>query len=285
MTVPHGTGTIAVTSAASGIGAATARRLVADGYRVITVDRHDADITCDLGSDEGRRHAVEQVSKLARGALDGLVQPATVGGWPGLRGALVVSTNYFGAIAVLEGLRPALARSGDAAVVLGTTSAPTTSGWPVELEQLCLAGAEARARELADRIGAMQSSAGSEAAVARYVRRHALNAEWSGAGIQLNVIAPGFIALPLGADDLNDQKALQSLEYFRGTAQAIAARIAFLLGPEARSFWRSVFVDGHPDAPPRADDSLAGWNSPVPPRGAPARTVAQPMVRTSQKSL
>ena len=107
MTVPHGTGTIAVTSAASGIGAATARRLVADGYRVITVDRHDADITCDLGSDEGRRHAVEQVSKLARGALDGLVQPATVGGWPGLRGALVVSTNYFGAIAVLEGLRPA----------------------------------------------------------------------------------------------------------------------------------------------------------------------------------
>ena len=46
-------GAMALTGAASGIGAATAARLKAAGHRVITVDRHDADITCDLATEAG----------------------------------------------------------------------------------------------------------------------------------------------------------------------------------------------------------------------------------------
>ena len=45
--------TIAITAAASGIGAATAHRLRAEGHRVITVDRHQADVTGDLATAPG----------------------------------------------------------------------------------------------------------------------------------------------------------------------------------------------------------------------------------------
>ncbi|PYS95788.1 MAG: hypothetical protein DMF50_07210, partial [Acidobacteria bacterium] len=60
--IPHvplrARGAIAVTGAASGIGAATTARLIARGHNVITVDLHDAEITCDLGTVVGRRHAL-----------------------------------------------------------------------------------------------------------------------------------------------------------------------------------------------------------------------------------
>lgn len=46
--------TIAVAGAASGIGAATARWLRAEGHRVITIDRHQADVTGDLATTHGR---------------------------------------------------------------------------------------------------------------------------------------------------------------------------------------------------------------------------------------
>jgi NAD(P)-dependent dehydrogenase (short-subunit alcohol dehydrogenase family) len=244
-----------VLGAAAGIGAATARRLAADGYRVITVDVRDAEVTCDLGNDEGRWHTVARVTRLAHGVLDGLVQApsaatpataATAGEWR--PGALAVSMSYFGSVAVLEGLRPALAQSGHAAVVLGTTWTAIPPRWPVELERLCLDGDEDRARRLADRIGAALAHGASTAALARYVRRHALTPDWIGVGIRLNMIAPGFIDPPLLGDDLNDERTLQDLERFRAVAETVAARIAFLLGPEAGALWRSASEDG----PPRA---------------------------------
>jgi len=104
MTVPGRGGTVAVVGAAAGIGAATARRLAADGNRVITVDVRAADVTCDLGTDAGRRDAVARVTRLASGVLDGLVQAPSAGGRHSQVGALAVSMNYFGSVAVLEGL-------------------------------------------------------------------------------------------------------------------------------------------------------------------------------------
>jgi hypothetical protein len=92
---------------------------------------------------------------------------------------MVVSTNYFGRVALLEGLQPALARSGDAAVVLGSTPDGISLPSPVELAHLCLDGAEDRARTLAHQIGAERASGAGAAALARYVRRHALTPEWS----------------------------------------------------------------------------------------------------------
>ena len=65
--------TFAVTGSASGMGAATCRRLEADGARVIGIDLRDADVVADLGTPEGRAHAVEAVGQRCDGALDGLV--------------------------------------------------------------------------------------------------------------------------------------------------------------------------------------------------------------------
>ena len=45
--------TIAITGAASGMGAATKARLESDGHRVIGVDQRDADVVADLSSAEG----------------------------------------------------------------------------------------------------------------------------------------------------------------------------------------------------------------------------------------
>src|SRR5438445_3776796 len=149
----HARGTIAVTGAASGIGAATAARLAGGGYRVITVDRRDAEITCDLGTLEGRRRAIARVAELADGALVGLVTCAGVEPSPGRSASEVVGINYFGTVALLEGLQPALARAGAAAVVcVGSSSATVIPDLPPDLVQACLAGDERTAGDLAGAI-------------------------------------------------------------------------------------------------------------------------------------
>ena len=121
-------GTVCVTGSAGGIGAATRAVLEAAGHTVVGVDLRDAEVTADLATPEGRAAMVAGVASAVgrSGALDGLVVGAGVQG-AGAR--LVVGVNYFGAVATLEGLRPLLARSGDAsAVVLGSNSATVMPG-------------------------------------------------------------------------------------------------------------------------------------------------------------
>ena len=74
--------TIAITGAASGIGAATAARLTEHGHRVIGVDLHDADVEADLGRSDGRQEAIARIADLCDGALDGLVTCAGLAGLP-----------------------------------------------------------------------------------------------------------------------------------------------------------------------------------------------------------
>ena len=134
-------GTYAISGSASGMGAATRRRLKAGGHRVIGVDLRDAEVVADLGTAEGRGEAVAAVIKAADGVLDGAVTAAGLG--PPVAGELIARVNYFGSVALLEGLRPALAASGGAQVVqFGSNSSTTTPNLPDELVAAFLDGRE-----------------------------------------------------------------------------------------------------------------------------------------------
>ena len=99
MTAPR---TVVVTGSASGMGAATAARLTADGCRVIGVDLHRADVEADLGSPGGRQAAIDAVGELADCSIDGLVTWAGLAGVTARPGSLVASVNYFGTVALLD---------------------------------------------------------------------------------------------------------------------------------------------------------------------------------------
>jgi NAD(P)-dependent dehydrogenase (short-subunit alcohol dehydrogenase family) len=251
-------GTFAVTGSASGIGAAVRARLEATGGRVIGVDVRDAEVTTDLATAEGRADAVARVDELASGRLDGLVACAGLGPHVADRAA-IVSVNYFGAIAVLAGLRDVLAAARGAAVAVSSNSAiiPTSDN---DVATACLAGDEADARRRAANLPSPSVYGGSKLALARWVRRRATTSEWAGSGVRLNAVAPGAVMTPLLRAGLEDATLGAAIRGFPiptggfGTPDDVAAAIVFLLGQDAAFCCGSVlFADGGTDALLRPD--------------------------------
>ncbi len=130
---------IAVTGSASGIGAALRARLETAGERVIGVGRRDAEVIADLGCGDGRAAAVARVEAACDGRLDGLVACAGVGPQVAPASA-IVSIDYFGAQALLAGLRSRLAAAGGAAAVAVCSNSSTLPGADGLLAAACLAG-------------------------------------------------------------------------------------------------------------------------------------------------
>jgi NAD(P)-dependent dehydrogenase (short-subunit alcohol dehydrogenase family) len=236
------------------MGAATKARLEAAGQRVIGVDLRDADVVADLSAGEGRQAAIDAVGERADGAIDGLVTWAGVAGLNHLPGSLLVSVNYFGSTSLIDGLRPLLAKGERPAVVaISSNSTTCQPGVPMDLVELCLAGDEAGARDAADSAGPLATYPATKLAIARWVRRSA--ADWAGAGITMNVVAPGAIETPMLQATREDEVVGKFIETFpipvgrKGTADELAAVVEFLLGPDARFLCGSVlFVDGGTDA-------------------------------------
>jgi hypothetical protein len=138
---------VAITGAASGIGAATAARLASRGDDVLGIDLRGVDVEADLGSADGRRRAIDLVTDWCNGALDGLVTCAGLAGLPDRAASLLVSVNYFGTVELLAGLRGALAAGTEpAAVAISSNSTTTQPGIALALVDACLAGDEAGAR-------------------------------------------------------------------------------------------------------------------------------------------
>jgi NAD(P)-dependent dehydrogenase (short-subunit alcohol dehydrogenase family) len=172
----------------------------------------------------------------------------------------VISVNYFGAVDVLTGLRALLARSSSprALVLSSAASRLPADGGVIEA---CLSGDEPEAARRAA-ASDVQAYSTSKAALARWVRRHAVTAEWGGAGILLNGLAPGTIgdtgmtrpmlAVPGGIERL--QKLVPSAIGRFGTSDDMARLIAFLVGPDNGYIVGQVlFADGGCDALQRGD--------------------------------
>jgi NAD(P)-dependent dehydrogenase (short-subunit alcohol dehydrogenase family) len=223
--------TYVVTGAASGVGAATVRRLRERGARVIACDLHRADVVADLTTAEGRVALVDGVTRLAGGRLDAIV--ANAGGGPP---ETSLSLNFFGAVATLEGLRPLLATSpAPRAVAVSSVASLRSAHSP--LVEACLsldepaANAAARATIAAENPGraaglppddaqtALNLYGAAKQALQRWCRAAAAKPEWAGAGICLNVVALGFFDTPAAAYILSDP-----------TNRAAAAKLAPLRG-------------------------------------------------------
>ena len=257
-------GTYAISGSASGMGAATRRRLEAAGHRVIGIDLRDAEVVADLGTAQGRAGAVAAVLDAAGGVLDGAVSAAGLG--PPVAGELIARVNYFGSVALLDGLRPALAASGGAQVVqFGSNSSTTTPNLPDDLMDAYLDGREDDAVAIIETVDPVFAPAvaygGAKLAITRWCRRAAVTEPWVGEGIMLNVIAPGPVDTPLLRKGQADEVYGPLMAAFpvpvteTPDADALAAWVEFLLSPVARFACGSVvYVDGGTDALMRADD-------------------------------
>jgi NAD(P)-dependent dehydrogenase (short-subunit alcohol dehydrogenase family) len=251
-------GTIVITGSASGIGRATRQRLEGEGHRVLGVDLHDAEVIADLSTAEGRASMVDDVARLSDGAIDGLLAGAGISGRTNESGR-VLRINYFGAVATLAGLQPLLARGAPASAVAISSNAATTQpgGADPAMVQLCLDGREEEVVAAMTGVPAA-GYAIAKLALARWVRRHAVTAEWVGTGVRLNAIAPGIIVTPMTEAGLSSLFAMPDWPRPTeepGTADEVAGLVRYLLSAEARYFVGSfVVMDGGTDAALRADD-------------------------------
>lgn len=247
---------IAITGSASGIGAATAEALRAAGHQVIGIDVRNAELIADLSTAAGRAQAVAGVLERCGGVLDGLVLCAGLGVQvePAAR---IVSVNYFGAVELLDGLLPALAKAGSPAAVVVSSVASAHMSWDDNRLAASLeAGDEAAIAGILDSAGEKRGHfayAGSKNAVTVAVRKRAL--AWGRAGVRLNTVAPGMVETPLLQASLDDPRYAKAVQDFvaplgrSAKPQEIAATILFLLGAQAGFIHGAqFFVDGGIDA-------------------------------------
>lgn len=259
-------GTYVVTGSASGMGFAAAEKLRAEGHKVIGIDLREGDVVADLSDAEQRQRAAKEALELAGDTLDGAVLAAGVGPIPGPdKAPLILQVNFFGVIELLEALRPAFAKNGNAKVVVVGSNSTTTMPMIPEPAIAALIDRDLdTAVQVVGQFGEASSNmayGSSKVAVHRWVRDAAVKREWAGEGIRLNVIAPGAILTPLLEKQLSTPEEAKAIESFPvpiggyGKPEDVAAWIYFMLQDTANFLVGSVVtLDGGSDAWFRAHD-------------------------------
>ncbi len=250
--------TILVTGSASGLGAAVSAALRDLGQRVIGLDVHDAEVIADLGNVDGRELAVAGVLDQCGGTLDGVVSCAGLG--PYERPEPIISVNYFGAVAMLDRFRAALAK-GDApsAVAISSLGGAFHQIIPEGVLEACHAGDEERARELLAPTDGNTAYVSAKRALAQATRRR--TAEWGELGVRINAVAPGKMETPMLDALLADEASAPAIHAMpvplgrSAPASEIAKAVLYLLGPDASYVHGQVlYVDGGSEATVRPDE-------------------------------
>jgi NAD(P)-dependent dehydrogenase (short-subunit alcohol dehydrogenase family) len=250
-------GVYALTGGATGIGAAIKEQLRADGHQVIVVDLKEGDVCADLSTLAGRQNAIDGIRALAADGLDGLIPCAGLG--PSVRPlSLITRVNYFGAVAVVEGVLDLVVKRKGSIVMISSNSASMTGH--DDYVDLLLADKESAAADLIDGKDAHTAYAGSKHALSCWMRRNA--PDYARQGVRINAVAPGIIDTPLSSKVLADKDLGQLMKDFGdsvplgaiGQPQQIAEVVTFLLSGKASFMSGSmVFVDGGHDAMLRPD--------------------------------
>ena len=252
--------TAVITGSASGIGKATHELLSTRGYRVIGVDLHNAEVIADLSTPEGREAMIYGVRWMSGGVVDAVIANAGLA----LPEPITASVNYFGAIAALAGLQPLLAKGQQPRAVLVASLAVTMPSDETLIEAY-LAGDEPAALKASEgKANLIYSS--TKVAVTRWARRQAIQSDWAGAGILLNVVAPGLIATSMTQAMIDDPATLVHLKELMpmpigryGQPEEIAELIAFLVSPEnSLMVGQVIFIDSGSEATTRGE---LGWAS------------------------
>lgn len=253
--------TYVVTGAASGIGAATTSYLRERGGRVIACDLRNADVIADLTTSEGRAELVDGVRRLSAARIDAII--ANAGGGPP---ETMLSLNFFGTVATLEGLRPLLEGSPAPRAVMVSSIASLSPTDPAIVEA-CLSMNEAAAIAAAkDAIAGGQALSlygNAKYALNCWCRRVAGKPEWVGAGIPLNVIAPGLFDTPAAQWVLQDPERKAAMGrmvpmrgQYPGRPERMAAILAWCVSPENSLMTGQVlFVDGGYECLARGENS------------------------------
>ena len=107
---------VAISGGASGIGAAAARRLKADGAQIVCFDRVEPTANCDqwIAVDLSKPEAIAAAAGLAEEPFDALINSAGLPPRPGFE-QMILAVNYFGLVALTRGLESKL--RGEAAIV------------------------------------------------------------------------------------------------------------------------------------------------------------------------
>ena len=217
--------TAIVTGAAAGIGRATVEWLVADGWRVVGVDRSDASpegaemLVGDAGDPSVLTAALERCG----GSLDALICSAGIppsGPWESREHwDEVIAVDLTAPYEALRVCMPALVAARGSAVLVGSIVGAVEGSLRSPAYAAAKAGLEGLARSMAV-IGAPD-------------------------GVRVTVVAPGAIATDfderlLPADHRTDVPLGRM-----GTAEEVAAVIGFLIGPDASYVTGAVWtVDG-----------------------------------------
>lgn len=257
---------ILVTGAASGIGAATVRRLVSEGAEVLATDV-DAEGLSQLGRETGAATALLDVlgpptmDAIVSTAWDGVVAAAGIGP-DAADPARVLAVNLLAPARLLDAVYPQLT-DGASVVLLGSQAGSQWGGHLDGFSDDPLSAVFAATVNDED-LDSPKAYALSKRGVVRLAER--LSGEWA-PRVRVNVVVPGVIDTPMGRRAFQVPVTRRLLERTpaarAGHADEVASVITFLVSPAASYVSGvSVEVDGGLQAAQRQFRARRGVGAP-----------------------